>query len=74
MTEQETAILDFIRQSPESVFARKEIARKAIRRSEYEKDQHWADQPLAALVSQGLLETNDSGHYHLPVVRKLKLT
>lgn len=65
MTHEETLILNFMRERPETAFARKEIARKAIKRSEYELNQHWLDQPLAALVARGTVEIDDSGFYKL---------
>lgn len=61
----EESILDFMQQSPESSYARKEIARKAIGRAEYEENERWADQPLASLVSLRLIEIDNSGHYRL---------
>jgi hypothetical protein len=66
MTHEEFIILEFMKQFPGTALSRKEIARKANRRSEYEANQHWADQPLAALVATGAIEINDSGHYCLP--------
>jgi hypothetical protein len=66
MTQEESAIMDFVNGRPETSFARKEIARKAVRRSDYELNQHWANQPLSALVARGLLEMDDSGFYRLP--------
>jgi hypothetical protein len=65
MTTVEAEILDFLKQSPGAYFARKEIARRARRRDEYEEDPQWAAAPLNSLVDQGLVEQNDSGHYKL---------
>ena len=66
MTNEENIILDFLRSSPQTAFARKEIARKAIRRSEYESNPRWADQPLQSLVARGEVEMDDSGLFRLP--------
>lgn len=66
MTHEESIILEFMKQSPGVTFARREIARKAVHRSEYEANEPWADHPLAALVASGDIEINDSGHYCLP--------
>ena len=57
----EQTIIDFLKQSPDNFFARKEIARKAVHRSEYEENPHWANAPLSALVGQNLVETDSSG-------------
>ena len=66
MTPEETAILEYLKARPESAFAKREIARKAVRRAEYEENPHWADAPLAALVNQKLIEIDDNGNYHVP--------
>jgi hypothetical protein len=65
MTYEEIAIMNFLRGSPEAYAARREIARKALKRSDFEEDPHWADAPLASLVGQALVEQNDSGHYRI---------
>ena len=65
MTEAEFTIINYLRGSPESFFARKEIARRAVRREVYDENQHWADAPLAALLLKGLIEQNESGLYRL---------
>jgi hypothetical protein len=65
MTYEELAILNFLKGSPESYIARREIARKALKRVVFEEDPHWADAPLASLVDQDLVEQNDSGHYKI---------
>jgi hypothetical protein len=65
MTERETLILLFLRGSPEEYFGRKEIARKAVKRREFEEDPHWVDAPLASLLVQGMVEQNHSGQYRI---------
>ena len=45
--------------------ARREIARKALKRALFEENPHWADAPLVSLVDQDLIEQNDSGHYRV---------
>ena len=67
MNEAETIILAFLAANPESAFGRKEIARKAHRRSTYEEDPRWADAPLNALVDLKLINVTESGHFqHKP--------
>ena len=63
MTDVELTIMNYLGASPETYFARKEIARKAVRRSEYEENPHWADAPLTALLLKGVVEQNESGLY-----------
>jgi hypothetical protein len=65
MTFEEMAIVNLLRGSPEDYVARREIARKALKRAIFEENPHWADAPLSGLVDQGLVEQNDSGHYRL---------
>ncbi len=54
-------VLQFLQCTPETAYARREIARKAIRRQEFEENPHWVDVPLAALVAKGLVERNETG-------------
>jgi hypothetical protein len=63
MTDEEQQIITFLNSSPETYFARREIARRAVRRQVYEENQHWVDAPLSALVMKGIVEKNDSGQY-----------
>ncbi len=65
MTDAEQAILTYLGTSPESYFARKEIARRAVRREVFEENQHWVDAPLVALVQKGAIELNPEGLYRL---------
>jgi hypothetical protein len=59
------AIMTLLRGSPNVYFARREIARKALRRSVFEENPHWADAPLVSLVDQNLVEQDESGHYRI---------
>jgi hypothetical protein len=65
MTYEETAIMDLLQGAPDAFMARREIARRALKRSAFEENPHWADAPLSSLVGQGVLEQNDSGHYRI---------
>ena len=65
MTYEETAIINFLRGNQDAFVARREIARKALKRTIFEENPHWADAPLASLVDQRLLEQNESGHYRI---------
>ncbi len=65
MTYEESAIISFLAGTPDSYVARREIARKALKRTVFEENPHWADAPLTSLVNQGLVEQDESGHYKL---------
>jgi hypothetical protein len=65
MTYEEMAIMNFLRGSPDSFVARREIARKALKRTVFEEDPHWVDAPLSSLVDQDVLEQDESGHYKI---------
>ena len=57
--------MDFLKGSPDTYVARREVARKALKRTVFEENPHWADAPLASLVQQRLVEQNESGHYRI---------
>ena len=65
MNYEETAILNFLKGFADNYVARREIARKALKRAVYEDNPHWADAPLASLVDQHLVEQDESGHYRI---------
>jgi hypothetical protein len=65
MTYEETAIVNYLRGSPDDYVARREIARKAVKRAVFEENPHWADAPLSSLVDQRLVEQDGSGHYRM---------
>jgi hypothetical protein len=61
MTHEEASILAFLESNREVYFARREIARKAMKRSVFEENPHWADAPLASLLLQDLVDQNENG-------------
>jgi hypothetical protein len=65
MTYEEMAIVNFLKGNPGSFVARREIARKALKRAVFEEDPHWVDPPLSSLLDQGLVEQDDSGHFKI---------
>jgi hypothetical protein len=65
VTYEEIAILTFLQGSPDCYVARREIARKALKRTVFEENPHWADAPLTSLVDQGLVEQDETGHYRI---------
>jgi len=62
MTSDEHVIPEFLRAYPDTSFSRKEISRKAVKRTVYEENTRWAETPLTSLLGQGLIETDDSGY------------
>jgi len=65
MTDEELPIVNYLKESPDTFFARREIARKAVRRKVFEENPHWVEAPLASLVDKDIVEINDSGCYRL---------
>jgi uncharacterized membrane protein len=63
MTWEETTVLNFLGETPETWFSRREIARKAIHRRTYEEDPNWAVGAIASLSSRGLVEENAAGNF-----------
>ena len=62
MTTEETVILTFLEESPETWFSRREVARKAVRREEYEENRNWATGAFSSLMARGLIEENEGGN------------
>jgi hypothetical protein len=65
MTQEENIVLNFLKSSPEIFFARREIARRAVKRKIYEEDRNWSDLALASLVAMRIVEQNDAGLYRI---------
>ena len=65
MTSVEMEIVQYLKQNRDGFCARKEIARRARGRAEFEEDPHWAAAPLNSLVGQGIVVQNENGHYQL---------
>ena len=72
MTQEESLVMSFLQERPESAFSRGEIARKAVKRAVYEADRHWVDVPLASLVAQQLVQVDNSGKYQIHKTEELK--
>ena len=67
MTAEEQLIVQFMQQSPDQGYARMEIARKAVRRKEFEENPRWADAPLTALVDRKVIVLDKSGAFRLNI-------
>jgi hypothetical protein len=61
MNYEEDRIVNFLKQYPNQTFSRREIARKAVKRREFEADPEWANAPLAGLLNAGVLEEDKAG-------------
>ncbi len=61
MTYEETLVLQFLEESPESFFSRREIARKAVKRREFEENPQWAVSAIATLLEREEIEENIAG-------------
>lgn len=61
MSTEETVVLGFLEESPETWYSRREVARKAVRRSEWEENPNWAAGAISGLLSRGKIEENSSG-------------
>jgi hypothetical protein len=66
MSDEESIILDYLKANPESAFAKREIARRAVRRVVYEQNPRWVDAPLQGLLNRKLIEVDQGGNYHIP--------
>ncbi len=65
MTEAEFNVLNYLKGTPGASCTRKEIARRAVKRTEFEENPHWADAPLNALVARGIVEVDEQGLYRI---------
>jgi len=61
MTYEETLVLQFLEESPESFYSRREIARKAVKRREFEENPQWAVSAISALLEREEIEENIAG-------------
>ena len=61
----EPILMQFFEQNPETRFSRKEVSRRAVKRSVFEEEPRWAEDALNALVARGYIETDESGYYSL---------
>ena len=65
MTAEEQLIIEFMQQCPDNGYGRMEIARKAVRRKEFEENPRWADAPLNALLDRKVVVLDKSGAFRL---------
>ena len=61
MNFEETTVLDFLKATPELWYSRREVARKAVRRRDYEENPNWAATAITSLLGRGLIEESAAG-------------
>lgn len=65
MDADQTAICEFLKQSPEEFISRKEICRRAGGKWRFREDEYWAVPVLARMREQQIVESDETGHYRL---------
>ena len=65
MSDAESILMRFFQENPDARYSRKEVSRRAVKRSVFEEEPRWAEDALNALVARGFLETDESGYYSL---------
>jgi hypothetical protein len=65
MNYEEALIVNFLKEYPETVFSRREIARKAVKRREFEENPEWANAALSGLVDRDVIEEDKTGGFKL---------
>jgi hypothetical protein len=65
MNDEQTVIINFLKCSPGAWFAKKEIARRGVKRKEFEDNPRWSEEPLRELIAQQLVEQNNDGQVRL---------
>ncbi len=61
MNTEDSVVLDFLGEAPETWYSRREVARKAVHRRDYEENPNWAMASISGLLSRGMIEENTSG-------------
>jgi uncharacterized protein YneF (UPF0154 family) len=65
MSDEQVLIINFLKCSPEAWFGKKEIARRAVKRKEFEDNPRWSEEPLRELIAQHVVEENKDGQVRL---------
>jgi hypothetical protein len=67
MTADERDICNYLKSWPGQFVYGRDIARRAGGKWRFREDPEWAAPVLVALVDQGIIESDSTGHYRLPV-------
>lgn len=65
MDADQSAICQFLKQSPEEYVSRKEICRRAGGKWRFREDEHWAVPVLSRMREERIIESDETGHYRL---------
>lgn len=65
MDADQSAICQFLKQSPEEYVSRKEICRHAGGKWRFREDEYWAVPVLARMREERIVESDDTGHFRL---------
>jgi len=65
MDADQTAICQFLKQTPGEFVSRKEICRRAGGKWRFREDEHWAVPVLSRMREERIVEADDTGHYRL---------
>ena len=65
MDDGQYAICEFLKMWPGQFVARREICRRAGGKWRYREDESWAVPVLQRMVEDGIVESDDSGHFRL---------
>jgi hypothetical protein len=65
MNDEKVLIINYLKCSPGAWFGKKEIARRAVKRRAFDDNPRWADEPIAELVAQKVIEENKDGQVRL---------
>jgi hypothetical protein len=61
----QNAISQFLMTWPSQFVSRREICRRAGGKWRFREDEHWAVPVLQRMVEEGIVESDDSGHFRL---------
>jgi hypothetical protein len=65
MDADQSAICQFLKQTPEEFVSRKEICRRAGGKWRFREDEFWAVPVLSRMREERIIESDDTGHFRL---------
>jgi hypothetical protein len=65
MDADQNAICEFLKTWQDQFVSRREICRRAGGKWRFREDEHWAVPVLHRMVEEGIVESDDTGHYRL---------
>lgn len=70
MDADQTAICEFLKQTPDEFVSRKEICRRAGGKWRFREDEYWALPVLSRMRDAQIVESDDTGHFRLVKQKK----